>query len=189
MPLPNDALMDNMENVLMSEELNYDRNLLKIEHNALLFSLTSEQINIYNVVMDALNNSTDELFFVNGFGGSGKTYIWNTLTSRLCLNGSIVLAVASSGIASQLIPGGRTAHSRFVIPLHCNENSTCNIVQGSDLANLLIHTELIISDEAPMAHKVCFEALDKSLRNIMQIRDPKSLEKYYRSFQEDLNKT
>ncbi|KAF7812779.1 PIF1-like helicase [Senna tora] len=39
--------------------------------------------------------------------------------------------VASSGIASQLIPGGRTVHSRFGIPLDCNENSTCNIMQGN----------------------------------------------------------
>ncbi|KAF7844357.1 ATP-dependent DNA helicase PIF1-like [Senna tora] len=37
--------------------------------------------------------------------------------------------------------------------MNCNENSTCNIVQGSDLANLLIHTKLIIWDESPMAHR------------------------------------
>ncbi|KAF7807564.1 uncharacterized protein G2W53_039725 [Senna tora] len=44
------------------------------------------------------------VFFVNGFGGSGKTFVWNTLTSGLRSRGDIVLAVASSGIASQLIP-------------------------------------------------------------------------------------
>ncbi|GJS74718.1 ATP-dependent DNA helicase PIF1-like protein, partial [Tanacetum coccineum] len=35
--------------------------------------------------------------------------------------------LASSGIASLLLPGGRTAHSRFVIPLDLMENSTCVI--------------------------------------------------------------
>ncbi|KAF7810154.1 ATP-dependent DNA helicase PIF1-like [Senna tora] len=75
--------------------------------------------------------------------------------------------VASSGIASQLIPGGRTAHSRFDIPLNIDGNSTCHIVQGSDLTELMVHTKLIIWDETPMAHRHCFEALDRTLRDIM----------------------
>ncbi|KAF7807730.1 ATP-dependent DNA helicase PIF1-like [Senna tora] len=78
-----------------------------------------------------------------------------------------IVSVASSGIASQLIPGGRTAHSRFVIPLNIDVNSTCHIVQGSDLTELMVHTKLIIWDEAPMAHRHCFEALDRTLRDIM----------------------
>ncbi|KAF7812780.1 putative nuclease HARBI1 [Senna tora] len=109
--IPNDSIMDNMTNVLMSEELNYDRELLRSKHDALIFSLTSEQRNIYDLVMNVVNNSTGELFFVSDFGGSWKTYIWNTLTSGIRSNGLIVLTVASSGIASQLIPGGKTAHS------------------------------------------------------------------------------
>ncbi|GKD48873.1 ATP-dependent DNA helicase PIF1-like protein [Tanacetum coccineum] len=36
----------------------------------------------------------------------------------------ILLAVASSGFASLLLPGERTAHSRIVIPLKLMENST-----------------------------------------------------------------
>ncbi|GKC11961.1 ATP-dependent DNA helicase PIF1-like protein [Tanacetum coccineum] len=49
----------------------------------------------------------------------------------------IVLAVASSGIASLLLPGGRTAHSRFVIPLELMENRTCGIKQNTYLAELM----------------------------------------------------
>ncbi|KAF7826981.1 uncharacterized protein G2W53_018145 [Senna tora] len=82
------------------------------------------------------------------------------------------LNVASSGIASQLTPGGRTANSRFAIPLNIYGNSICHIVQGSDLAELMIHTKLIIWDEAPMAHRHCFEALDRTLRGIMKSQNP-----------------
>ena len=46
-------------------------------------------------------------------------------------------------------------------------NSTCNIHQGSDFAELLQRTKLIIWDEAPMCHKFSFEALDKSLKDMM----------------------
>lgn len=84
------------------------------------------------------------------------------------------ITVASSGIASQLIPGGRTAHSRFGIPINCHEDSTCNIMQGSHLAELIEHTKLIIWDEAPMTNRFCFEALDRSLRDIMRFINPSS---------------
>ena len=41
----------------------------------------------------------------------------------------IVLAVASSGIAANLLDGGRTAHSTFKLPLdiHNKPNPMCNI--------------------------------------------------------------
>lgn len=84
--------------------------------------------------------------------------------------------MASSGIASLLLPGGRTAHSRFKIPINVNEDSTCNIKQGMPLADLIIQYKLIIWDEAPMVTKHCFEALDRSLRDIMQFNNPSSSE-------------
>lgn len=77
------------------------------------------------------------------------------------------MTVASSGIASLLLPGGRTAHSKFKIPIPTLESSTCGIDKGSDRAELLKLTKLIIWDEAPMAHKFCFEALDRTLKDIM----------------------
>ncbi|XP_010667795.1 uncharacterized protein LOC104884796 [Beta vulgaris subsp. vulgaris] len=95
-----------------------------------------------------------------------------TLCAAIRKMGKIVLPVALSGIASLLLPWGRTAHSRFGIPLNVTENSTCaGIRRGSDLADLLIKTKLIIWDEAPMMHKYCFEALDRSLRDIMRSVD------------------
>ena len=68
------------------------------------------------------------------------------------------------------VPGSRTAHSKFKIPVPIFEDSTCNIHQGSELAELLNQTSLIIWDEAPMAHKFCFEALDQSLRDIIKTK-------------------
>ncbi|XP_050889153.1 uncharacterized protein LOC127094356 [Lathyrus oleraceus] len=47
------------------------------------------------------------------------------------------------------------------------ESSTCNIDKGSDRAELLKMAKLIIWDEAPMAHRFCFEAFDKTLKDIM----------------------
>ncbi|XP_058732760.1 uncharacterized protein LOC131604331 [Vicia villosa] len=117
--------------------------------------------------MEAVSKRKCGVFFLYGYGGTGKTFMWNTLSAALRSNREIVLNVASSGIASLLLLGGRTAHSRFKIPVPCLESSICNIDKKSDLAGLLQITNLIIWDEAPMASKFCFEAIDKSLKDIM----------------------
>jgi len=65
----------------------------------------------------------------------------------------IVLAVASSRIASLLLLGGRTAHSRFKILINLHDESTYNIAQQMKVAELVCKVDLIIWDEAPMMHR------------------------------------
>jgi ATP-dependent DNA helicase PIF1 len=77
--------------------------------------------------VDAVNNQKGGAFFLHGYGGTGKTFMWRTLASSLRSQKKIVLTVASSGIASLLLPGGRTAHSKFKILVPRHENSTCKI--------------------------------------------------------------
>ena len=78
--------------------------------------------------MEAVNNNEGGMFFLYGYGGTGKTYIWRTLASSLRAKNQIVIMVASSGIASLLLPRGRTAHFKFKIMVPIFEDSTCNIV-------------------------------------------------------------
>jgi ATP-dependent DNA helicase PIF1 len=68
------------------------------------------------------------------------------------------LNVASSGIASILLPGGRTAHSQLGLPLVLTKESCCRIKKNSKKAQLLMMASLIIWDEAPMIHKFAIEA-------------------------------
>nr|GEV19385.1 AT hook motif-containing protein, putative [Tanacetum cinerariifolium] len=102
-----------------------------------------------------------------GGRGTGKTFLYKTIISRLRSELKIVLVVASSGIASLLLPDGKTAHIRFVIPLELLENITCGIKQNTHLAKHMQQVELIIWDEAPMTQKYAFEALDKTLKDIL----------------------
>lgn len=64
-------------------------------------------------------------FFVDGPGGTGKTFLYTVLLAAVRARGGIALSVASSGIAALLLEGGRTAHSRFKIPIQLDEASTC----------------------------------------------------------------
>ncbi|XP_057793359.1 uncharacterized protein LOC131009979 [Salvia miltiorrhiza] len=173
-PYPSSEYFKFDENTLINDELRYDRRALTEEHKVLITQLTDEQRCVYDTIMSAAQSNSGGMFFIYGYGGTGKTFIWNTLSAALRSKGEIVLNVASSGIASLLLPGGRTAHSRFKIPINVNEDSTCNIHQGSPLAELIIRCKLIIWDEAPMMHKFCFEALDRSLRDIMRFVNPSS---------------
>jgi ATP-dependent DNA helicase PIF1 len=115
----------------------------------------------------AIKSPEGGVFFLHGYGGTGKTFMWQTLASALRSKGEIVLTVASSGIASLLLPGGRTAHSKFKIPVPTLETSICNFEGDSDHAELLRQASLIIWDEAPMCHRYCFETLDRTLKDIV----------------------
>jgi ATP-dependent DNA helicase PIF1 len=79
----------------------------------------------------------------------------------------IAFVVASSGIATLLLPGGRTPHSRFKIPLQIKQNSMCNVKKHTHLSELIVQRSLIIWDEAPVNHIYCSEALDHTLRDIL----------------------
>ncbi|PRQ28775.1 putative DNA helicase Pif1, helitron helicase-like domain-containing protein [Rosa chinensis] len=167
LPMPNVDKILNLNNRLLKEELDYDCIRLKHEHANLVSQLNAGQKIVYDEVIKAIKEKTCNTFFVHGHGGTGKTFLWHTIICKLRSEGKIVLAVASSGIASLLLPKGRTAHSRFKIPLTINNSSICLIKKGTHLAELVSKTELIIWDEAPMSNKYCFEALDKSFRDII----------------------
>jgi len=128
---------------------------------------TNEQKYVFNLIINVVNRQAGGMFFLYKYGDSEKTFMWKTLTSALRSKCDIVLTVASSGIASLLLPNGRIAHSKFAILVPTLDNSTCNIHQGTKQVELLKATNLIIWDKAPMDHKYCFKALDKTLNDIV----------------------
>nr|XP_043612651.1 ATP-dependent DNA helicase PIF1-like [Erigeron canadensis] len=168
MPFPDFRYIEVACNMLIQDELGYDKEKLEMEHQGLHASLTAEQLKVYDTVMDAVAQDDGGVFFLYGYGGTGKTFVWKTLSSAIRRKGSIVLNVASSGIVALLLTGGRTTHSRFAIPLNPTEDSFCNINSDNPLADLIREARLIIWDEATMMHKHCFEALDRTMRDIIQ---------------------
>ncbi|XP_076932061.1 ATP-dependent DNA helicase pfh1-like [Bidens hawaiensis] len=167
LPLPNEILIRSLQNRLLMEEKNYDREELAQQHIFYIQSLHPQQREVYDYVTTSLEANNQVLAFVYGHGGTGKTFLWTTLTSYLRSQGKVVLTVAASGIASLLLPSGRTAHSRFKIPIDLTDNSNCNISKNTQLSQLLVEITLIIWDEAPMSNRKCFEALDRTLKDIL----------------------
>jgi hypothetical protein len=79
----------------------------------------------------------------------------------------IVVSIATSGVAASIMSGGRTTHSRFKIPLTIDNGAFCTFTKQSGTAKLLRASSLIIWDEASMTKRQFVEALDNSLRDIM----------------------
>ncbi|MCH79969.1 ATP-dependent DNA helicase PIF1, partial [Trifolium medium] len=177
MPIPVVEDVTNFENKLIADELSYDRVELGVLHASLVQQLTEEQHGVYQKIMTSVLSGDGQFYFLYGYGGTGKTFLWRTLSAGLRAQGKIVINVASSGIAALLLPNGKTAHSTFCIPLEINEKSTCNIKQDHMRANLLRAASLFIWDEAPMMHRYCFEAFDRTMRDLMAKVDKKNRKK------------
>jgi hypothetical protein len=114
-------------NRLVQEELAYDQHSLTIDANNAKDRFNDDQHSAYESILNVMTNKEGKLFFVYGSGGTGKTFVWTTLLFRLRGQGKIVLVIASSGIAFLLFLGGRTAHSRFKIPIDLDNELTYNI--------------------------------------------------------------
>ncbi|XP_050897566.1 uncharacterized protein LOC127104426 [Lathyrus oleraceus] len=128
--------------------------------------LNNDQMIAFNTIMNVIVQKYSGVFFVDGPGGTGKTFLYRTLMEILRSRGEIVLATTSSGIAATLLPDGMIAHSRYKIPIDIQPSSICGIQKRKDLANLIRVAAAIIWDEAPMTNKNCLEALDRSLQDI-----------------------
>jgi len=75
MPTADPALVPDLQNRLIREELSYDRGLLASEHDRLMGTMTDEQRNVYNRIMARVSENSLGLFFLYGYGGTGKTFI------------------------------------------------------------------------------------------------------------------
>uniref|UniRef100_A0A8I6XRH8 ATP-dependent DNA helicase n=1 Tax=Hordeum vulgare subsp. vulgare TaxID=112509 RepID=A0A8I6XRH8_HORVV len=153
--------------VTEEREINVDK-----EYLDLFSSLNNEQLASYNDIMDHAMKQKSQIFFVDGPGGTGKTYLYKALLAKVRSMGQIAIATATSGIAASIMPGGRTAHSRFKIPIKLTNNTMCSFTKQSGTAELLKQASLIIWDEVAMTKRQAVETLDRSLQDIMGRRLP-----------------
>ncbi|CAN1800450.1 ATP-dependent DNA helicase PIF1 [Linum perenne] len=91
------------------------------------------------------------------------------LISTIRSRGGRAIVVASSGIAAMLLPNATTAHSQFKIPIEVHHTSTCSIKRGTELADQICRADIIVWDEAPMVHRLSFEAVDRTLCDLMDL--------------------
>ena len=105
-------------------------------------------------------------FFIDGPGGTGKTYLYRAILVAIRSKKLIALAMALSRVVAVILPGGQTTHSIFKFPLQIENNISRNISKQSGLTELLQVRKIIISDKAAMINKHAIEVLDYMLQYI-----------------------
>ncbi|KAG8239744.1 hypothetical protein J437_LFUL019379, partial [Ladona fulva] len=141
--------------------------------------LTSERKEAHDTIFDLLSCERGGIFFLDAPGGTGKTFLINLLLSEIRENNEIAIAVKSSGIASTLLDGGRTAHSALQLPINLAQTETplpinlaqtetpvCNISKGSGKSKILKSCSILVWDECTMMHKKGLEALDRTMKDL-----------------------
>ena len=70
-------------NRLIHEEMNYDIHYLKEEANKLYLQLNTDQKQAFHEIVNSVLNNNPQFYFISGHGGTGKTYLWNSIVSYL----------------------------------------------------------------------------------------------------------
>ena len=107
------------------------------EDKTLYEHLNKEQRAAYDEILATIDSQRGGIFFIDGPGGTGKTFLYRALLATVREQGKIALATATSGVAASIMPGGRTAHSRFKIPLKLDDGAICRFTKQSGTAKLL----------------------------------------------------
>ncbi|XP_060882071.1 ATP-dependent DNA helicase pif1-like [Metopolophium dirhodum] len=164
---PNRPMHDFFDRELRREH-HYDINELQTFVNLNVPKLNDHQKNVYDTIMQAVQNEAGGLYFLDAPGGMGKTFVISLILANIRAQGKITLALASSGIAATLLDGGRTAHSALKLPLKVQviENPTCNISRNSAMAKVLQQTAIILLDECTMTHKKLLEAIHRTMQDL-----------------------
>jgi len=118
-----------------------------------------------------LDNPQSAHFYLQGPGGTGKTFLYKAIYHHFRSQGKKVLCVASTGIAALLLPNGQTSHAQFKIPINLNEASVSSISKSGRLASELKKVDLVIWDEVPMQHKYCFEVVHRLFVDLRSASD------------------
>lgn len=169
LPVPSQEFVPgDLAHGLIVEELAYDRDEQQRIFDQGMATANADQARAVNQVIHSVNNNLGQLFFLDGPGGTGKTFVEHLCLAKVRAMGKIALPVASSGVAALLLQGGRTAHFRFSIPVDVMEDSVCNVSYQSRQAELFRRTDLIIWDEAVMQNNLCFYAVNRMLQDVRE---------------------
>lgn len=126
-----------------------------------------DQKRAFEQIMKAVHSKYGErLFFLEGPGGCGKTYLYNTLIAQLRHEKRGVISCASTGIAALLLMGGTTAHRAFRIPEDVNRETPPRYAWQKDDATRVRNAEVLIIDEISMLHRDVLDFIDRTLQDL-----------------------
>jgi hypothetical protein len=140
-------------------------------------SMNPDQKIAIDTFIDACNGIEDatqsKCYFLDAPGGTGKTFVLNAFIHYCRSKQYNTIVTAFSGVAANLLIGGRTCHSQFKFPL--NQDSidcqTGHLKNTEPLGKRLYEAQVIIIDEGPMMHRKYWELLHYSCLDLYKRRN------------------
>ncbi|XP_019256408.1 PREDICTED: uncharacterized protein LOC109234811 [Nicotiana attenuata] len=135
-----------------TNDCQFERNIIVREEDLLLeIKLNTEQRKAYDTILHRIFSNKSGAFFVDGPGGTGKTFLYRALLAVVRSKCFVALATTSSGVAASILPGGGTAHSLCKVHLQ---------LQIRD-------AKLIVWDEVSISKKKVIKTFDILLKDLM----------------------
>ena len=147
--------------------------------------MTDEQKEIFDLVMDSVARKLPLQLFIDARGGCGKTFTLEAILAGVRSSepgGAVALAMATTGLAANLLPLGRTFHSRmkvilFVVifkvgqqleqvSLDPTDEGCFSISAQSDLSKLIKRAIILMVDEATLKDRRNFDKFEATMRDI-----------------------
>ncbi|CAN1777182.1 hypothetical protein LINPERHAP1_LOCUS13946 [Linum perenne] len=72
-----------LSNSLLAEEMNYDCAALQAQFQSDFMKLNTKQKAAYDQIMESVETNGHQLFFIDGYGGTGKTFLWQVISMKL----------------------------------------------------------------------------------------------------------
>jgi hypothetical protein len=145
------------------ESVNVEHHKINYENNR--SKMNTEQITLHDAIINRIKLRTQSTIskniFIDAPGGTGKTFVINTIIEHLLASKTPFISCAYSGIAATLLTEGKTAHAAFKLPLETAGAIQCKVNKTTIHGKFIQEAKVIIIDEAPMMHKEQLEAIDR----------------------------
>ena len=165
LPAPTGDMDTIIGNQVIEQELDYDKDFEHEFSESNYCRYNEGQKAVHDKIVTATVDKTGELIFVAAPGGTGKSYVLNTVMAELRSEGLIVLAMATSGIGSTLLKGGGTVHGKCKVSIDLTETSMCSYPDNSPMIQLIKEVSLMIIDEATLGDRLLYECLDRTFKH------------------------
>jgi hypothetical protein len=81
--MPSADQLGEIGNILMNEEMSYDMDIQREEHQRIYNNLNVDKKIIFNAIKESVDSRQGKPIFVEGHGGTGKTYLWKAITTKI----------------------------------------------------------------------------------------------------------
>lgn len=134
-------------------------------------TLSEAQNVVFQRIAQCVGKPTEVLngnvFMVHGAAGTGKTFLLNQIMNH-CLTENIkAIAVAYTGIASCLLPKGKSVHSLFRIPWN-QQQVSCAIEPNHWVYKTIKKASVLVWDQAAFCSRQIIEEVNGFLQNMMK---------------------